>query len=125
MQEGVSATTIITVIGMVLTSFGALGAALFAYLAARDKLKFSAETVTMKQEIKNLKSKVDDCELGHTDVKGRLDEVVRKAEVAEKIAAKFEGELAGADRERKSLQEEVNELRDRLHGRSGKGRAKP
>jgi uncharacterized protein YlxW (UPF0749 family) len=88
-----STNVVVIIVGMVITSLGALAASLFSWLSARDKLKFDASVVKMQSDLATLQSEVRDCTDERNEVRDKSERVERE------------------------LREEIRELRDRLESR--------
>lgn len=111
-------TTWFMVMGVVITTLGAFGASVMAYLNTLAKFRFDAELLMLKGDVRNLTKLVEECEKDKDENKIRANDTADRMSKAETKAARIEGELAGTERQVKDLQTEVNDLRDRLNERS-------
>lgn len=89
---------------------GALGTALFTYLAGRDKLRFDAD-------MKDLRKTVAECDRERGELRGNVRELRDRADKASQDCARMEGQIASLERSERENKEEVKDLRDRLKGR--------
>ena len=96
---------------IIVTALSALGTSVLAYLTGRDKIRFDAEVTLLRKEMA-------ECVRDRDAQRDKARAVEEKAERAETVAAKMEGEMRGMERQVVDLRSEVKELRDRLYGGS-------
>lgn len=114
--------TLLTVTGLVTSALATFGVAYLTYRSGRDKMAFDAELRELRAEAVATKKELAECKVSHASDHAHLVELQARGEAHQRASAKIEGELAGANRELTSLRQEVDNLRDRLHGAIGGGK---
>lgn len=103
-EADVSTPVVVTVVGMVITSLGAFGAAFLSYLSNRDKLRFDSRTALMEQNLSNMLKANLECEADRDDLKER--------------ASKLEDARDRHEKEVVYLRREVAALREQLDSKA-------
>lgn len=88
----------------IVASLSGIGNGVLAYLSSRDKMRFDAETGS-------LRAKVEECERERLESVDELKKLRERADTAERENSKFEGQMAGMEREMQSLRQVYQELR--------------
>lgn len=102
-------TTWVMVAAMFVTSIAGLGTAYISYLANRDKLKFDHDAQGLRRE-------VADCEKHRAEQKEEIKALRCRADESDRKASSLEGQFKAAEKTIEHLQQDVNQLRNRLYG---------